>query len=391
MTALEGFTAQPQAQRLLARMIQKGKLPHALLFTGMPGIGKKALALECAKAVNCLESPMISREAPTDTPHVLGKASLARQSSEEEPSREGSAQIPQGLFEATNMACQRCVACAKISRGVHPDVLIVGKEGTSIKLARIRTVKDRCRLHPYEAKRRVILIEDSQDLTEEASNALLKILEEPPASNLFILLAPEPSSLLPTIVSRCCHIRCRPLPMNTVALILQREMSVDPETAARIANLSLGSLELARAWVRQNRLERMNTALRRLEKALHSPMIDFFQDLAQWVKETEDLEEDLECIKFAVREVLLNKLAIDPERRGAAGPEAMKAPWGQLHPENLLHILDVLETAVQHHRAHAAKQLLLEAVCLKIKDVVYGEGGKGHRYPFPRGRKNLSL
>ncbi|WP_448381956.1 DNA polymerase III subunit delta' [Desulfosoma sp.] len=360
MTVSEGFSGQPHAQRVLLRMIHGGKLPHAVLFTGMPGVGKKALALECAKAVNCLESP----------PKAVVGGSLPDNTAR----------------NASSMACQRCTACLKIARGVHPDVLVIAKDGASIKLAQIRALKERCRVHPYEARRRVILIEDSQDLTEEASNALLKILEEPPTSNLFFLLAPEPYSLLPTIVSRCCHIRCRPLDDAIVASALQAEFSVDAETAARLARLSFGSLEKARGWVRENRLHRMEAVMARLERLLKSPMIDFFRDVTQWVKETEDLEQDLECIKFSVREALVHH--VERGRGHAAEGRTVSAPWDQADLKKLLHVLDVLETAEQHHRAHVSKQLLLEAVCLKIKDVVYGQG---HRYPFPRGRKNLSF
>ncbi len=390
MTIRNSFTGQPLAQRVLSRMIQKGKLPHALVLTGMPGIGKKALALECAKAVNCLLRTPKTPPGGWASGSTAGPVSsggggfspVAEQSGE--PHRDPSGTVSHAA--AGGMACGRCAACVKITRGVHPDVLVIAKEGASIKLAQIRALKERCRVHPYEAERRVIIIEDSQDLTEEASNALLKILEEPPGSNLFLLLAPEPYSLLPTIVSRCCHIRCRPLEENTISAYLREAFSLEAEAAARLARLSFGSLEKACAWARENRLERMDALTSRLENLLRSPMMDFFQDVAQWVKETEDLEQDLECIKFSVREALLHHLGRG--RVHAAEGETVRAPWDQADPKKLLHVLEVLETAEQHHRAHASKQLLLEAVCLKIKDVVYGEG---HRYPFPRGRKNLSF
>lgn len=388
MSVNEGFTGQPHAQRVLLRMIRTGKLPHAVLLTGMPGIGKKALALECAKALNCMGRPQ--KTAPTDSacervPHRF--ADNAGQSSpvpSHSPAALRSATDADAHPAAVGMACRRCAACTKIARGVHPDVLVVAKDGASIKLAQIRALKERCRVHPYEAARRVIIIADSQDLTEEASNAVLKILEEPPASNLFFLLAPEPYSLLPTIVSRCCHIRCRPLDDHLVAASLQAEFSFNAETAARLARLSFGSLDKARTWARENLLEKMDTLSGRLEKLLRGSMLEFFQGVAKWAKETQDLEQDLECIKVLAREALLRHWG----RGRAEEDETVRASWVQADPKKLLRVLEVLETAEQHHRAHASKQLLLEAVCLKIKDVVYGQGD---RYPFPRGRKNLSF
>lgn len=105
--------------------------------------------------------------------------------------------------------CGRCLDCQKVSKRQHPDVLWLEPEGlsSSIKIEEVRLVKKRISLKPYVAKKKVVVIQDSQQLSLEAANALLKILEEPPADSILILIAESTTQLLPTVVSRCQLIR----------------------------------------------------------------------------------------------------------------------------------------------------------------------------------------
>lgn len=345
--SLETITGQARAKKFLAHLLKTGNLPHALLLSGMEGIGKGRLALELAKALHCL------------TPPDPGTGAIA---------------------------CGTCEACRKIDRRVHPDLLWVEKEGTSIKLARIKEVRERCRVRPFEGAFRVTVVQDAQALTEEAGNALLKILEEPPPRNVFILLALDAQMLLPTLVSRCCHVRCQPLDDQQVRDLVAERWNLSPSRAAQVARLSFGSLERARTWAEGDRVERCRQVVHRLLEVARGPVLDLFLDTAQWVKESEDLEQDLECIKFWVRGNLMQCLGMTEETVF----DATDAHGGRLarDPDTLLRMYEVVENAVQHLRAHANKQLVLEGVCLKIKEWV---DGKGHRYSFPGWRQDLSL
>ncbi len=345
--SLNAIPGQDRAKRFLRHLFKTGKLPHALLFSGMSGIGKERLAWACAKGVNCQDPPWESTE---------------------------------------DIACGRCSSCRKIDREVHPDVVRVEKEGASIKIRQIKEIKERCRVRPFEGRRRVILIRDAQDMTEEAANALLKILEEPPPHNLFILLVLEPQMLLPTILSRCCHIRCQPLDDRLVRDFLVRELGLDSSKAQRIARISFGSMERARAWAERDGWNRCRRVLRRFFELIEKPMIDFFDETARWAKESEDLEQDLECIKFWVRNQLIQSLGIPSETvfDESAGRDA----FSRFDRDKLILCQDVVERAIQHLRSHANKQMVIEGVCLKIKDMV---DGKGHRYSFPGGGEDLPL
>jgi DNA polymerase-3 subunit delta' len=104
-------------------------------------------------------------------------------------------------------ACGECASCRRIARGVHPDVLVVepGDSG-SIRIEQVRDVIDRSAYRPFEGRRRVVVVDQADALVPAAQNALLKTLEEPPSSSVFVLVTARPDALLPTVRSRCIRL-----------------------------------------------------------------------------------------------------------------------------------------------------------------------------------------
>jgi len=158
---------------LLSRSIARAALPPSLIFAGA---GTRDVAIAVAQALNCLE--------PIATP-----------------------QSPANSSPSTVDGCGRCVACRRIARGVHPDVLVIepGDSG-AIKIDQIREAIDRAGYRPFEGKRRVVIVDPADALAPAAQNALLKTLEEPPAASVFILLTATPDVLLATVRSRCIRL-----------------------------------------------------------------------------------------------------------------------------------------------------------------------------------------
>ena len=144
----------------LRRSLERGRLAHAYLFSGRRGSGKEAMARTLAKALNCLEQDFDS--------------------------------------------CDRCDSCRRIDEVVHPDVYWVRPESKSrrITVDQIREFERAVNLKPARARVKVGVIVDADCMGEEASNAFLKTLEEPPAQTVILLLTAEPHRLLPTILSR---------------------------------------------------------------------------------------------------------------------------------------------------------------------------------------------
>ena len=164
------------AEKILRQHLISGDVHHAYLFTGAPGVGRRSLALEFARALNCANPP---------TP---------------------------------GEACGVCSICKHIALMQQADLHIVAPEtnGGMIKVDQIRDLQRSLILTPYEAKYRIALLLNFQRANANAQNALLKTLEEAPRKVILLLTADSTESLLPTISSRCEILRLRPTSIETL-------------------------------------------------------------------------------------------------------------------------------------------------------------------------------
>jgi DNA polymerase-3 subunit delta' len=200
----ETLAGQDRVVATLQRAIARGRVPHALLFSGPPGapLGDAALAL--AAALNC-------QTAPPGDRRLRAEGALAEEA--------------EGLG-----GCGQCVSCEKIAAGIHPDVVTLVREGAAniVPIERVREqVIARVALPPHEAEVRVFVVEEATAMAPPAANALLKTLEEPPSRTLFVLCTTAPEQLLPTIRSRCQRVR----------FAAGNAASTDPARAERVAML----------------------------------------------------------------------------------------------------------------------------------------------------------
>ena len=181
--ALNKIIGQDKALRLIRMAIGHERIPHAWLFSGMAHIGKYKTALALAQTLNCQE---------------------------------------QGVD-----ACGRCDYCRQIELEHFPDFKVVRPEGKNIRISQVRDALDWLRLHRDRARFRVLIFDGADQLNRESANAFLKTLEEPPPDTLILLITLNPQNLLETIVSRCQHIRFRPLEKGKVLEILKQETDLN--------------------------------------------------------------------------------------------------------------------------------------------------------------------
>ena len=194
-----GILCQERAIEFLKRVISRGKIPHAYLFAGIPGIGKATTALALTGAVNCQQ-------------------------------------------QTEGEGCAQCPSCRQIAGGNFPDLHMIEPDGQNIKIEQIRDLNRTLGFKPLSGKYRVSIIRQAETMTDEAANSLLKTLEEPPQNNILILNVTEPQALFPTIVSRCQKVLFRPIPVRAIADWLTAHQTLEKEEAAVLAKISEGSL-----------------------------------------------------------------------------------------------------------------------------------------------------
>jgi DNA polymerase-3 subunit delta' len=189
----QGLVGQERAVAQLCRSIERGRVPHAYLFSGPPGAPMLDAALALALALSCERAPGDGCEGEPAT---------------------------------------MCVACAKIMAGIHPDVVTLAREGAA-QIVPIESVRNqviaRIAFPPHEGAIRMFIVEEATSLAPPAANALLKTLEEPPGRTLFVLCTTAPDQLLPTIRSRCQRVR--------FAAGTALPADADPARAERVAAL----------------------------------------------------------------------------------------------------------------------------------------------------------
>lgn len=204
-------------QRALCQLLDNGRVPGSMLFTGEAGIGKKLFALEFAKALNCRNRVGIE-------------------------------------------ACDECSSCKRISKSTfppfssaddnkermiwseHADVAMVRPFNHIIRVKPMRELEREANFRPFEGAARVFIVEDAEYMNDQAANALLKTLEEPAGTTHLILTTTNPMALLATIRSRCQIIRFAPIPFSEIERFLIEKEKLKAEDAALLARTSRGSL-----------------------------------------------------------------------------------------------------------------------------------------------------
>jgi DNA polymerase-3 subunit delta' len=209
--AFEQVVGHRRLVSLLSQAIQRQTLTPSLILSGPEGVGKRLTAISIAQALNCLDRPSSIVHRPSSIVH--------------------------------RPASSECASCRRIVRGAHPDVMTIepGENG-SIKIEQVRAAIERAVFRPFEGRRRVTIIDQADALLPAAQNALLKTLEEPLPASVFVLVTARPDTLLPTVRSRCAHLRFGRLQVAEVAEVLQRGHGYSEAEAMTAAAASDGSV-----------------------------------------------------------------------------------------------------------------------------------------------------
>lgn len=290
-----GFNAvmgQTRVKRFFQKALEAERLSHAYLFVGERGVGKEAMALEVARALFC------SRRTP--------------------------------------FPCGQCRGCRRVAKLSHPDLVFVFPAPAKVKESDYQTVVQSVVADPYqraelwanpsisidkvreirrsaaykslEGRGRVIVLGDAERMTNEAANALLKLLEEPPDKSYLILISSRPNLLLPTIVSRCQVVKFAPLTPEEMAPALVQRQGVEEGRARLVARLAGGSYRRALELLDEdlNALREISLTLFRRSVQKDFTQLLFVDELLHTVqRDARKIKDLLTLLGFWLRDALI--------------------------------------------------------------------------------------
>jgi DNA polymerase-3 subunit delta' len=247
--------------------------------------------------------------------------------------------------------CESCPSCLQVKAGTHPDVLQAARPEDKHELP-IQVIRELCLdlgLRPLHGDRRIAIVDDADDLNDEASNAFLKTLEEPPPGAVLILIATSAEGQIETVVSRCRVVRFDPLPEQDLAeLLVEQGVSSDPIDAGRLARLGEGSIGRARGLADPG----LDEFRREMIDALADPRgfdtMAFAARFNDFVKEagTESVHKRSrarllvgELTRF-FRGILWQTAGLEPPSLDAADRQAIAALASRLEPEDVFLLAD---------------------------------------------------
>lgn len=309
---------------VLRRLVASNRVPHAILLNGPQGIGKGMIAHTLAAALLC--------QANADKP------------------------------------CGRCASCRRVIAGSHPDLMRFESNGDTLKIEQMRELQTAAALSPVLGGRRIVIFEDAERLTLPAANSLLKILEEPSQSLLFILTSGSIYSLLNTIVSRCrvFHLAPAAAGLLTEALVAA---GFSAESAGVAARLSGGRLGRAKQLLEPGGLdarEKALTILRRLPE-IHT-LNGWNAVLRLDGGEADRLAESISQLTFLLRDMLF--IRYDSDRLlfnsdVAAELHELARGWSEASLRRALR--EVMEVS-RALAGNANTRLLCEAMLLRLRE-----------------------
>lgn len=308
--ALKDIIGQENAINILKGVIRKNRVPHALLFVGEDGIGKKFTAINFAKALNCHRT----------------ESSELRVKSEglfEDP----EPRTPNGLIDS----CDQCPSCVKINKLLHPEILITPEEDEAalkekiymshpdvalimpykaqIRINVIRKLEKHLSYKPFEGNYKIAIIDDADKMTHEASNAFLKTLEAPASQSIIILISSKPELLLPTIRSRCQKVIFSSLPASAMEKLLLRVKGGSNKGAlCLISALSGGRLGYA---LNEDLIKQRDSIFNEFLVMLERPEKDLWADrdeMQEWFDWCPLWLRDIAVLKATgMKELMINK------------------------------------------------------------------------------------
>lgn len=327
MASFRDIVGHEQIIRQLQNGIRQKKVSHAYLFCGETGSGKRLMADAFAKTLLC--------EA--------------------------------GGIEA----CGTCKSCKQAESGNQPDLRAVVREKASLGVSEIREqVTSDAQIKPYSSAYKVYIIDEADKLTEEAQNALLKTIEEPPEYAVFLLLATKREALLPTVLSRCVTISFYPVETGKIRKFLMEKRKLPDYVAQNAAAFSGGLIGRAILFAESEDFFNLRQDVLTLVKNIDAfSMAEITEQVKKFAAQKEILSDALNMMALWYRDVLLYKATRNVNfLLYSDESEAIMARAEKQSYEKLQGVVDRMEQLKQRLKANVNTEMALELLFLFMKE-----------------------
>lgn len=318
------FIGHKNQWEFLKRSIESSKISHAYLFWGPSRIGKRTVALEFVKLLNC---PNRNNLEP----------------------------------------CQKCKSCQSIEKRSHPDLTIVEPQKGNIKISQIRDLIWNLSLKPYSAPFKAAIIDEAHSMNKSAQNCLLKTLEEPKGQTVLILVSAFPQALLPTILSRTEKIRFSPVSKEKMKKYLSEQVS--PSRVEEIISISQGkpgkAIELSSDF---GKLDQQHKRIKELVELKEAPLGSRFQYAKKISKDLEKTKELLDIWLRYFREIFFSRL-VNSSKSSVANQNKVSRQdqfenYSLTELKNILHLIQKVSFLLSS--TNTKPKLALEVLMLEL-------------------------
>ena len=329
MANFKDIIGQESIKKHLQTAIKTGNLSHAYIINGEYGSGRQTIASALAKTIQCQ-----SKTDDTD-------------------------------------ACGVCTSCKQAESHNHPDIKYITHDKTSISVNDIREqLNNDISIKPYSSEYKIYIIPDANKMTEQAQNALLKTIEEPPVYAIIILLTENCDSLLPTIRSRCVTLTMNPVEKDKICTYLENKFQLEPEQAQIAANYCQGNIGKAIRFASSSDFIDMKNQVLKLLKNLDSMDIASIIDtIKEFSTHKNDINDYLDLMLLWYRDVLMFKVTKDAnlllysDEYSAISEQATKRDY-----ENIENIIAAIDKAKVRLKANVNFDVTIELMILAMKD-----------------------
>ena len=249
----------------LKNALRSGRIANAYIFSGPEGVGKEFVAINFAKALNCLSD----------------------------------GEVP----------CDKCISCRKIDDGNHADVMVIRPESTRLKIGQMRDLQRQGSYRAVEGDYKIYIITEAEKMTAEAANSMLKTLEEPPGIMVLILLTSAYSALLPTIRSRCQLLKFSVVPLTILRDELMKRSGISESKAKWAALRSQGKVGRALKLAKEDTADDISTSFPDFSRKSGESLLNIFRK----AEELNKVADSLDALLSWYRDLLLVKQGCSQE------------------------------------------------------------------------------